>query len=91
MHAEQTPCVKKIISALFPGYPVCAGQSADKDTIARDQEGSVVLSTVGGTYLPQLIGTCGKGFTVATCSDTVVMFLERFKMRSGVVGTQAYR
>jgi PKD repeat protein len=76
-----TMCKKDYIR-IIPGYPVCAGQSADKDTIARDQEGSVVLSTVGGTYLPQLIGTCGKGFTVSTCSDTVVMFLERFKMRS---------
>jgi PKD repeat protein len=76
-----TMCKKDYIR-IIPGYPVCAGQSADKDTIARDQEGSVVLSTVGGTYLPQLIGTCGKGFTVATCSDTVIMFLERFKMRS---------
>jgi PKD repeat protein len=83
-----TMCKKDYIR-IIPGYPVCAGQSADKDTIARDQEGSVVLSTVGGMYLPQLIGSCGKGFTVATCSDTVVMFLERFKMRTNVVGTQA--
>jgi PKD repeat protein len=74
---------------IIPGYPVCAGQSADKDTIARDQEGVALLSTVGGTYLPSLIGTCGKGFTVSTCSDTVVMYVERFKMRNLVAATQS--
>ncbi len=78
---RDTLCKKNHVR-IIPGYPVCAGQSAEKDTIARDQEGVALLSTVGGTYLPSLIGTCGKGFTVSTCSDTVTMYVERFKMRN---------
>ncbi len=80
---RDTLCKKDHVRVI-PGYPICAGQSAEKDTIARDQEGVALLSTVGGTYLPSLIGTCPKGFTVATCSDTVTMYVERFKMRSNV-------
>jgi PKD repeat protein len=85
---RDTLCKKNHVR-IIPGYPICAGQSAEKDTIARDQEGVALLSTVGGTYIPSLIGSCAKGFTVATCSDTVVMYVERFKMRINVSGTQA--
>jgi PKD repeat protein len=83
---RDTLCKKNHVR-IIPGYPICAGQSAEKDTIARDQEGVALLSTVGGTYLPSLIGTCSKGFTVSTCSDTVTMYVERFKMRNLVSAT----
>ncbi|MES2560187.1 MAG: hypothetical protein V4590_10625, partial [Bacteroidota bacterium] len=70
----------KIIS----GYEVCKGSSTGKDTIARENEGSAKLYTVGGKYVPNLIGTCSKGFTIATCSDTATLFIDRFRMRSNV-------
>jgi PKD repeat protein len=67
----------KIIS----GYEVCKGTSTAKDTIAKENEGSAKLATVAGLYIPSLIGSCSKGFTIATCSDTVTLFIDRFKMR----------
>ncbi|MES2559402.1 MAG: hypothetical protein V4590_06655, partial [Bacteroidota bacterium] len=70
----------KIIS----GYEVCKGSSTGKDTIARENEGSAKLYTVGGKYVPNLIGTCSKGFTIATCSDTATLYMDRFRMRSNV-------
>ncbi|MES2780589.1 MAG: hypothetical protein V4651_11885, partial [Bacteroidota bacterium] len=73
------PGYMKIIS----GYEVCKGTSTAKDTIARENEGSAKLYTVGGTYVPNLIGTCTKGFTIATCSDTATLYLDRFRMRAG--------
>ncbi|MES2561085.1 MAG: hypothetical protein V4590_15180, partial [Bacteroidota bacterium] len=69
----------KIIS----GYEVCKGSSTGKDTIARENEGSAKLYTVGGKYVPNLIGTCSKGFTIATCSDTATLYIDRFRMRVG--------
>ncbi|MES2779260.1 MAG: hypothetical protein V4651_05115, partial [Bacteroidota bacterium] len=74
------PAYMKIIS----GYEVCKGTSTAKDTIARENEGSAKLYTVGGTYVPNLIGTCAKGFTISTCSDTAILYLDRFKMRVAV-------
>ncbi|MES2560527.1 MAG: hypothetical protein V4590_12345, partial [Bacteroidota bacterium] len=74
------PGYVKIIS----GYEVCKGSSTGKDTIARENEGSAKLYTVGGKYVPNLIGTCSKGFTIATCSDTATLFIDRFRMRSNV-------
>ncbi|MES2560890.1 MAG: GEVED domain-containing protein, partial [Bacteroidota bacterium] len=70
----------KIIS----GYEVCKGSSTAKDTISRENEGSAKLYTVGGKYVPNLIGTCLKGFTIATCSDTATLYIDRFRMRSNV-------
>jgi PKD repeat protein len=67
----------KIIS----GYEVCKGTSTAKDTIAKENEGSAKLATVAGLYIPSLIGSCSKGFTISTCSDTVTLFIDRFKMR----------
>jgi PKD repeat protein len=67
----------KIIS----GYEVCKGTSTAKDTIAKENEGSAKLATVAGLYIPSLIGTCSKGFSISTCSDTVTLFIDRFKMR----------
>ncbi|MES2560281.1 MAG: hypothetical protein V4590_11100, partial [Bacteroidota bacterium] len=71
----------KIIS----GYEVCKGSSTGKDTIARENEGSAKLYTVGGKYVPNLIGTCSKGFTIATCSDTATLYIDRFRMRVGSI------
>jgi len=68
----------KIIS----GYEVCKGTSTAKDTIAKENEGSAKLATVAGLYIPSLIGSCSKGFTISTCSDTVTLFIDRFKMRN---------
>jgi PKD repeat protein len=74
------PGYMKIIS----GFEVCKGSSTAKDTISRENEGSAKLYTVGGTYVPNLIGTCAKGFTIATCSDTATLFIDRFRMRANV-------
>lgn len=85
---SDTLCRKNIIR-VTPAYIVCAGQSARKDTLADNMEGIATLATVGGSYLPSLIGTCGKGFTVNTCADTVVLTIKKFRMRINVIGTQA--
>ncbi|MES2560546.1 MAG: immunoglobulin-like domain-containing protein [Bacteroidota bacterium] len=74
------PGYVKIIS----GYEVCKGSSTAKDTISRENEGSAKLYTVGGTYVPNLIGTCLKGFTIASCSDTATLYIDRFRMRANV-------
>jgi PKD repeat protein len=66
---------------IIAGYEGCKGTSTDKDTMARENEGSVRLATVSDKYIPSLIGTCGKGFTIAACSDTVLLYIERLKLR----------
>jgi PKD repeat protein len=88
LRGTDTICKKSYVRVI-PGYPACAGVSAEKDTIARDMEGTVVLSTVGGIYFPSLVSACSKGFTISTCSDMVELNMERFKMRVNVTGTTA--
>jgi PKD repeat protein len=77
---KDTICKQDYIK-IISGYEVCKGTSTAKDTIAKENEGSAKLSTVAGLYIPSLIGSCSKGFTISTCSDTVVLFIDRFKMR----------
>jgi PKD repeat protein len=77
---KDTICKQDYIK-IISGYEVCKGTSTAKDTIAKENEGSAKLATVAGMYIPSLIGSCGKGFTISTCSDTVVLFIDRFKMR----------
>ena len=77
---SDTMC-KSAYMKIISGYEVCKGSSTSKDTISRENEGSAKLYTVGGIYVPSLIGSCSKGFTIAACSDTVTLFIDRFKMR----------
>ncbi|AMS26063.1 hypothetical protein AEM51_02605 [Bacteroidetes bacterium UKL13-3] len=83
LRGSDTMCKPGYIK-IISGYEVCKGSSTAKDTIARENEGSAKLYTVGGTYVPNLIGTCAKGFTIATCSDTATLYMDRFRMRSNV-------
>jgi PKD repeat protein len=83
LRGSDTICKSDYIK-IISGYEVCKGSSTSKDTIAYENEGSAKLYTVGDLYLPLLIGSCSKGFTISTCSDTVTLYLDRFKMRSNV-------
>ena len=74
---------------ILSGYQVCQGTSQTRDTMARENSGSAKLNTLAGIYQPSLIGTCAKGFTIAACADTVILNLERFRMRVNAGNTAA--
>ena len=71
---------------VISGFEVCKGTSVGSDTMAISNEGSAKLATVGDIYIPNLIGTCSKGFTIVACTDTVTMYMERMRMRMNVTG-----
>ena len=63
---------------VVPGYLMCNGS----DSVARVDEGVVMLSTVGGTYLPGTIGTCNAGFRISACADSITLVVERYRFRN---------
>jgi hypothetical protein len=87
-YGSDTLCKNVNIPAPSSLYQVCAGASAKRDTFADDAQGSLALMTVGSYYLPSLIGTCGKGFSVSTCADTLELTVTLLKMRVNVFGSQ---
>jgi PKD repeat protein len=66
---------------IISGYQVCRGSSTLEDTVATELEGSAKLYTVSEQYVPSLIGACDKGFTIAPCTDTVTLFVDRMRLR----------
>ncbi|MFN4994326.1 MAG: immunoglobulin-like domain-containing protein [Bacteroidota bacterium] len=63
---------------VVPGYLMCNGS----DSVARVDEGVVMLSTVGGTYLPGTIGSCSAGFRISACADSITLVAERYRFRN---------
>lgn len=75
---------------VIPGFQMCNGA----DTVGTTSEGAV-MPTLGSTALPQYYANgCSQGFRLAPCADTVIVTLERLRLRknggSGAPGDSLY-
>jgi len=64
---------------IIPGYQLCNGI----DSVGTTSEGAVMPTQTGNLNTVQYIaGTCSQGFKIQPCADTIIVTLERLRLRN---------